>query len=85
MVRWFQLWAAPRLATFRDVAGGALLRVAYPFWMKGWEIPRFAFELFSTGHSNGTNKVIDTRGIFCYSFPCLPSSTLADLLIASSA
>jgi hypothetical protein len=35
---------------------------------------RWDFGDFSTAHSNGTNKVIDTQGTFCYSFPCLPGS-----------
>jgi len=29
------------------------------------------FELFSTDHSNGTNKVIDTLCNLCYSFACI--------------
>jgi hypothetical protein len=33
---------------------------------------------FSTAHSNGTNKVIDTQGTFCYSLPCIPKLTLAE-------
>jgi hypothetical protein len=36
---------------------------------------------FSTTNSNGTNKVIDTQGILCYSFPCIshliPPSSLS--------
>src|SRR5260370_7652066 len=32
---------------------------------------------FSTAHSNGTNKVIDTQCICCYSPSCIPKLTLA--------
>jgi hypothetical protein len=32
-------------------------------------------------HSNGTNKVIETQGIFCYSFPCLPITSRAQQLL----
>jgi hypothetical protein len=35
---------------------------------------------FSTAHSNGTNKVIDTHGTSCYAPPCIPKLILAEVL-----
>ncbi len=35
---------------------------------------------FSTLHSNGTNKVIDTHGTSCYAPPCIPKLILAEVL-----
>ncbi len=37
------------------------------------------FGHFSTVHSNGTNKVIDTQGTFCYALSCIPKLILAEV------
>jgi hypothetical protein len=55
----------------RDLEGGPDAKPEHEF---GWPIRgvcAWAFGVFSTAHSNGTNKVIDTACILCY----LPSCT----------
>jgi hypothetical protein len=47
------------------------------FWIPRTSVLPVGGVIFSRlpTRSNGTNKVIDRRCIFCYSFPCLPSQT----------
>jgi hypothetical protein len=53
---------------------------AAPFGFKGAGddsvLSALPFEHFSTPHSNDTNKVIDTQGTFCHTFPCLLTPSL---------
>jgi len=41
---------------------------------------RWDYGDFSTAHSNGTNKVIDTPYILCYSAPRIPKLILAEVM-----
>jgi hypothetical protein len=49
---------------------------------KGGNFLVIASNYFSTDRSNGTNKVIDTQGTFCYSFPCLFTLSLEVLALS---